>query len=223
MDINSPITYKWPYDQYVQAERIVNPLIAAMIEGDSKKLEALFKMGATIDGADWSTFKAALYHCLNNYPLIKCLVNNGLVSDPSKHFDRFESLDNKGYECPLLYRAWMLNNYDVMELLLANGFKETRYIWMRGLTELERVDSDLTVKVQERNDVRAIALLKKYGIPLKTYISPEEQQREDEQRRMIQENEDKTSTAIGVIVVIILGLLVFNFISKLFHEIFWFL
>lgn len=131
MDINEAISYQYPFEWYIDSKSpIVNRLLKAIIEKDSSQMEKLFLSGATLKEMDQFTFRRTLYEVMEEYPVIKCLVDHGL-SNIYSAYTRYdldcswayeECFDPGGYLWGLLARAIHVRNYSVIELLAQNGF-----------------------------------------------------------------------------------------------------
>jgi len=142
MDINSPINYKFPYawnSENMPGTPKVNLLLKELIERNYTRAKSLIEHGATFKGIDNTTLCRCLFEFLEDYNLIKFMVDNGFTGlyfheYPSiSSTENFECIDRPGYGWSLTGRAFMLGKRDVLELLLKNRFKPGQF-WKNGKT-----------------------------------------------------------------------------------------
>lgn len=159
MGINDVIPYDWKlgWDSggMSSPKPKVNNLLKAIIEGDVKQMHSLFGQGATLKGIDKQTFERALYHVLDDYGTVKCLVDHGFTALYGD-FQYYKCYGPDCYPWGLAARAWFLQAYDVMELLAGQGFEELNFCIggkKYGCRQL----------IFQKNDVRAIRILLENG------------------------------------------------------------
>lgn len=133
MDINEPIPYRWTlgWDEgMVNPKPIVNRLLKAMIEKNANEMERLFQQGASLKKTDKETLQRVLYHVLDNYDVISCLVRHGFTSRygamilKSDYYADDECWNPYAYCSGLPGRAWSLKSYRVLKLLVDQGFSK---------------------------------------------------------------------------------------------------
>lgn len=167
MNINDSISYNWPFkwdaENMAQKNPIVNPLLKAMIEKNVVEMNMLFSKGATIKAIDQHTFERALFHLLDDYDVIKCLVVHGFIGmyGDFEYYDK--CLEPETYSWGILARAWYLGNYDVFELLAKSGFSNM-YICTRGEGYH---GEELIIR---RNDLNAAKVLLENGYNRKEFL-----------------------------------------------------
>lgn len=167
MDVNDSISYKWPFEwdaeNMGQEAPVVNPLLKAMIEKNVTEMNRLFSEGATIQAIDKSTFERALFHLLDDYNVIKCLVDHGFIGmyGDFEYYDK--CLEPETYSWGTLARAWYLGNYEVFELLAKSGFSNM-YICSRGEGYY---GEELIIR---KNDLKAAIILLENGYNKKEFL-----------------------------------------------------
>ncbi len=165
MDVNGEISYQWPFEwdaeNMGQQKPIVNRLLKAMIEKDVDEMNDLFAKGATIKAIDESTFRRALFHLLGEYPVIKCLVENGYTGIYGGYSQ--ECIEPATYSWGILARAWYIGNYDVFELLAQNGFDDL-YLCSNGEGYY---GEELIIR---KNDIRATNILMENGYSREAFL-----------------------------------------------------
>ena len=125
MDINEEINYVWQFGWdkkgYGESRPIVNRLLRAIIEKNVDEMESLFAEGASMEKIHRVSFERTLYFVLDDINVIQSLIEHGFQGFYGC-FMSFECIDNESYCKRLTYRAAEIKSYDVMELLIQNGF-----------------------------------------------------------------------------------------------------
>ena len=136
MDINEPIPYRWTlgWDEGMVSPRpTVNRLLKAMIEKNANDMERLFQQGASLKKTDKETLQRVLYHVLDDYDVIACLVRHGFTSRygamirRSDYYADDECWSPYGYGSGLPGRAWSMKSYNVLKLLVDQGFEKMSF------------------------------------------------------------------------------------------------
>ena len=136
MDINEPISYRWTlgWDEGMVSPRpTVNRLLKAMIEKNANEMERLFQQGASLKKTDKETLQRVLYHVLDDYDVIACLVRHGFTSQygamimKSDYYADDECWSPYGYGSGLPGRAWSMKSYKVLKLLVDQGFEKMSF------------------------------------------------------------------------------------------------
>lgn len=136
MDINEPIPYRWTlgWDEGMVSPRpTVNRLLKAMIEKNATEMEHLFRQGASLKKTDKETLQRVLYHVLDDYDVIACLIRHGFTSRygamimKSDYFADDECWSPYGYGSGLPGRAWSMKSYKVLKLLVDQGFEKMSF------------------------------------------------------------------------------------------------
>lgn len=185
MDINEQINYRWPFgwdSENMSPEiPVVNRLLKAMIEKNVDEMNRLFSAGATIKGIDKGTFQRTLYHLLEDYSVIKCLIDHGFIGAYGEYEDYQKCLEPAAYFWGLPIRAWYIGRYDVFELLAQNGFGEL------GLCSSGKGyrGEELIIK---KNDVKAVKILMENGYPRTEFLCYENTYPQSEVIRFLQKN-----------------------------------
>ena len=137
MSINEPINYKFPYawnEENMPGLPKVNPLLKSLIERDYRQAKLLLSQGATFKGIDHTTLRRCLFEFLEDYNLIKFMVDNGFNAIYFHAYPsisstvNFECIDRPGYGWSLAGRAFMLGKRNVLELLFESRF-EPGQLW----------------------------------------------------------------------------------------------
>lgn len=136
MDINEPISYRWTlgWDEGMVSPRpTVNRLLKAMIEKNATEMERLFQQGASLKRTNKETFQRVLYHVLDDYDVVACLVRHGFTSrygamiKKSDYYADDECWSPYAYGSGLPGRAWAMKSYKVLKLLVDQGFEKMSY------------------------------------------------------------------------------------------------
>lgn len=136
MDINEPIPYKWTlgWDEgMVSPKPTVNRLLKAMIEKNANEMERLFQQGASLQKTDKETLQRVLYHVLDNYDVVLCLIKHGFTSQygamlrKSNYYADDDCISPYAYYSGLPGRAWELKSYKVLKLLVDQGFSNMSF------------------------------------------------------------------------------------------------
>ena len=145
--------YKWPYPwNGMSGTPKLNDLLYAIMRDDISKVKNLLNNGWTLDMCDEATFHRLLYYKIGNYQLVKTLTEH--------HFNDIwfpynqECIDEEGYCWGMAARAYLLQAYDVMDLLLQNGFSN---LYIHSNTRY------LDVLLVRKNDMKAILILIQNG------------------------------------------------------------
>lgn len=172
MDINEPILYKWTLgwdkEGMVNPNPTVNRLLKAMIEKNVGEMERLFRQGASLKKTDKETLHRVLYHVLDDYEVIACLVQHGFISyngsflTGSDYYVEDECWNPHGYRSGLPGRAWSLKSYKVVKLLVDNGFENMSFTAMNQFYNAERL-------CFQNNDIETIKWLVENGKPINHY------------------------------------------------------
>ena len=88
MDINSPISYKFPYawnSENMPGTPKVNLLLKELIERNYVRAKSLLEHGATFKGIDNTTLRRCLFEFLEDYKLIKFMIDNGYINSNSSN------------------------------------------------------------------------------------------------------------------------------------------
>lgn len=142
MDINSPINYKFPYvwnSENMSGTPKVNLLLKELIERNYDRAKSLLDHGATFKGIDNTTLRRCLFEFLEDYKLIKFMIDNGFTGLYFQEYPSissslsYECIDRPGYGWSLTGRAFVLGKRDVLELLLKNRFRPGQF-WKNGKT-----------------------------------------------------------------------------------------
>ena len=161
MDIDAEIKYDWKYgwdvENMSEPRPKVNLLLKAMLERNIDEMEDVFRQGATLQKADKATFERAVYHILDDYNVVKCMVRHGFVGYCGD-FAHFKCYGPDAFPWDLMARAWYLKKYDILELLAAQGFEGLGYC-ING----EGEDVDRLMVIQ--GDVKGVKILLEYGYP----------------------------------------------------------
>lgn len=159
MDINSPISYKFPYvwnSENMPGTPKVNLLLKELIERNYTRASSLLAHGATLKGIDDTTFRRCLFEFLEDYTLMKFLADNGL--NGIYWSEQTECIDRAGYCWSLPGRAFVLGNRRLLDLLFTNRFKPGTF-WKNG-----RVYS-LENYAMQNNHFQLIEILLSHGCP----------------------------------------------------------
>lgn len=163
MDINAPIQYEWKLgwdkDGMSESRPTVNPLLKAIIEKDVDEMERLFAQGATLKKINKSTLERAVFHILDDYQVVSCMVKHGFHGFFGA-FEYFECVAPDAYIWKPLARAWYLGAYSVFELLAKYGFSNQLWFCIGG-----EVTYDVEKLIVAKNDLRAAKILLEYGYP----------------------------------------------------------
>lgn len=174
-NVNAPISYTWRFGWSSKEEPKVNPLIKAILEKNVGEMESLFNLGASIDETDFPTLERALYFVVDNYPVMKCLVNHGFsIID---NFVRYsigltcnklsaDCVSPEGCTSGMSGRAYYLGAYDVFELLVAQGF-DSFHCYEKGWKNARHLDKEIFMTQNERG-IR-ILLEHSYDVPIEYY------------------------------------------------------
>lgn len=136
MDINEPISYRWTlgWDEgMVSPGPTVNRLLKAMIEKNANEMERLFQQGASLKKTDKETLQRVLYHVLDDYDVVACLIRHGFTSrygamiKKSEYYADDECWSPYAYGSGLPGRAWSMKSYKVLKLLVDQGFEKMSF------------------------------------------------------------------------------------------------
>lgn len=167
MDINEKIEYRWLYGWSMEGigrKPSVNRLMKAIIEKNIEEVDKLFRQGATILGMDETTFQRLLFHIVEDYDMMDCLIQHGFLGIYDEYSSFQSCLDSEGYSSGLLGRAWLLRRMDIFELLARSGFKEL-LVCCNG-------ESYNCVKLIITNDdVEAIKILMENGFSRREFLT----------------------------------------------------
>lgn len=162
--INEPIYYNWKLgwgDGIGSSQPIVNPLLKAIIEKDVNEMDRLFAAGASLKKCDQTTFRRALFHVIDSYPVMCRLVKHGfsrighdIDSLGNNGINDQECLTPGGYRWGVIARAYYLGAYDVMDLLASHGFNHFN-CYTEGWADSE----DMDYVIFKKDDRKAIQIL----------------------------------------------------------------
>ena len=159
MDVNEPISYRWTlgWDEgMVNPKPIVNRLLKAMIEKNVTEMERLFQQGASLKKTDKETLQRVLYHILDDYDVVACLIRHGFTSrygamiTKSDYYADDECWSPYGYGSGLPGRAWSMKSYKVLKLLVDQGFEKMDFSIKDQFYDAE----ELSYKNEEINVVK---------------------------------------------------------------------
>ena len=165
MDINEPIPYRWTlgWDEGMVSPRpTVNRLLKAMIEKNANEMERLFQQGAIIKRTDKETLQRVLYHVLDDYDVIACLVRHGFTSRygamirRSDYYADDECWSPYAYGSGLPGRAWSMKSYKVLKLLVDEGFEKMYFSIKDQFYEAEKLS-------YEREEIEVVKLFLENG------------------------------------------------------------
>lgn len=148
MDINEPISYRWTlgWDEgMVSPKPTVNRLLKAMIEKKPNEMERLFQQGASLKKTDKETLQRVLYHVLDDYNVVACLIRHGFTSRygamliKSDYYADDECWSPYGYGSGLPGRAWSMKSYKVLKLLVDQGFENMSFSIKDQFYEAEKL------------------------------------------------------------------------------------
>lgn len=171
MDINEPIPYRWTlgWDEgMVNPKPMVNRLLKAMIDKNANEMERLFQQGASLKKTDKETLQRVLYHVLDNYDVISCLVRHGFTSQygamlrKSDYYADDECISPYAYYSGLPGRAWELKSYKVLKLLVDQGFEEMSFKPKDQMYDAEELS-------YEREEIEVIKLFLENGRLIEHY------------------------------------------------------
>lgn len=150
-------------------EPVVNPLIKAIIEHDYASMDNLYTNGARLSSCHEETLQVALFYSIDDYRTMSWVIDHGLYGRLNARNARSdwlcrECVDSDGYSWDLLSRAWFVDAYDVMELLIERGLGEQfpQYC-MRG------VGFKLLYQMFKQQDIKGVRLLRAHGYQLKPW------------------------------------------------------
>lgn len=163
-NIDEPIDYEWQLgwgEQVGRSRPVVNRLLKAIIEKDVNEMDRLFAAGASLKKCDQTTFRRALFHVIDSYPVMCRLVKHGfsrighdINSLGDNGINDQECLTPGGYRWGVIARAYYLGAYDVMDLLASHGFNQFN-CYTEGWDESE----DMDYVIFKNDDRRAIQIL----------------------------------------------------------------
>lgn len=171
MDINEPIPYRWTlgWDEGMVSPRpTVNRLLKAMIEKNASEMERLFQQGASLKKTDKETLQRVLYHVLDDYDVIACLVRHGFTSRygamimRSDYYADDECWSPYAYSSGLPGRAWSMKSYKVLKLLVDQGFEEMSF-------SIKDQFYDAEVLSYEREEIGVVKLFLENGRSIEHY------------------------------------------------------
>lgn len=165
--VNNPIDYKFPYvwnKENMSSSPKVNLLLKALIERNYTKATELLNKGASFKKIHSETFRRCLFEFLEDYDLIKFMIDHGFTGlyfheYPSiSSTENYECIDRPGYGWSLTGRAFMLGKRNVLELLLKNRFKPGQF-WKNGDTY------DIPRYAMRTDHITLIDILLSHGYP----------------------------------------------------------
>ena len=171
MDINEPISYRWTlgWDEGMVSPRpTVNRLLKAMIEKNANEMERLFQQGASLKKTDQETLQRVLYHVLDDYDVIACIVRHGFTSRygamirRSEYYADDECISPYAYYSGLPGRAWELKSYKVLKLLVDQGFEEMSFKPKNEMYDAEELS-------YEREEIEVVKLFLENGRSIEHY------------------------------------------------------
>lgn len=171
MDINEPISYRWTlgWDEgMVSPKPTVNRLLKAMIEKNANEMERLFQQGASLKKTDKETLQRVLYHVLDDYNVISCLIKHGFTSQygamlrKSDYYADDECWNPYAYGSGLPGRAWSLKSYKVLKLLVDQGFSKMSFSIKDQFYDAEELS-------YEREEIDVVKLFLENGRPVEHY------------------------------------------------------
>ena len=165
--LDQEISYRWPYGWSLNEEHVpeskgphVNLLLKAIIEHNIPEMESLFRRGATLSGLHRESFQRVLYHVLNDYPLMRCLVDHGFTRKVCLNTtDRSivsQCLSDRWDTYGLLGRAYSMHVPKVFALLAENGFDDCWYPVGQG---------NAIQTMLKRGDILSVTVLLRNGFP----------------------------------------------------------
>lgn len=164
MDINQPISYKYPYrwdSEGMTGKPKANLLLKALIEGNLNEAQRLISAGASLQKIDKTTFEHSLFYLLENYNIVKFMTDNGLNH---MFFPYIKCIDGGGYQWDLTGRAYILNKRNVLELLFSKGFEPGQF-WKGDNTY------DIDEYAMQTNHTVLIDIMLSHGYPKSRLLS----------------------------------------------------
>lgn len=143
MNINAEIKYKYPYKwdyENTGGRPIVNLLLKALLERDFNGAQTYIQHGASLQEIDETTLKRSLYVFLNDYKRMEFLCKNGFNGILFPHIN---CIDQNGYCHDLTDLTYELQNWDVLDLLFANGFDPSLDIKLASVVQKNATLIDL--------------------------------------------------------------------------------
>ncbi len=164
-DINAPIPYQWTLGWAANTSPVVNPLLKAILEYNVPQMEQLAAQGADLRQCDKTTLQYIIFHVIENYSVMKWLVDHGLSrigndidGDGSNGINSTECISPNGFVWGLTGRAYLLKAYDVMELLASHGF-DAFYCFDKGWKKDRQADREIL----QTGDARGLQILLENG------------------------------------------------------------
>ncbi len=161
MDINTQITYRFPYKWAIDGmpgHPIVNPLMKAIIEDNITEMYSLVKDGASIYKLDQGTLGRVLFNKISDIRIAKFFIDCGARGYYEGMYSRMynELYDDYGYLSGGLALAYYGKSYNVFKLLAENGFSRTSMCFSGHGMDLLKV-------INQRDDVEALKVLLENG------------------------------------------------------------
>lgn len=160
-------SYKWRYGWSGSGAPVVTPLMQAIVEKNVSQMEQLFHLGYTWEGLDNDTLQRALYFVVDDYDVMECLVRNGfsmiennirLATGLTVSRISDECVSPEGFTSGLCGKAYFSGAYDVLELLVGNGFSAF-YCYEKGWAKARKADEEMFMA----HDERGIQILMEHG------------------------------------------------------------
>lgn len=167
MKMENTDSYKWRYGWSGSGAPVVTPLMQAIAEKNVSQMEQLFSMGFSWEDLDTDTLQRALYIVVDDYHVMECLVRNGfsvtenevrLATGLTDSRISDECVSPEGFTSGLCGKAYFSGAYDVLELLVSNGFSAF-YCYEKGWAKARKADEEMFMV----RDERGIQILMEHG------------------------------------------------------------